>query len=621
MAPSDDTPRPKRTGTSIAVWILVILLIGGLGGFGVTSFGGNIRTIGQVGDRDIPVDAYARALRAQLDAVSAQFGLPLTFAQAQAFGIDRQVLQSVITEAALDNEADRIGLSVGDAVVAAQVSAMPAFQGPAGSFDRETYRFTLARNNLGEAAFETTLRQDLARSLLQGAVVGGFAAPGSLTGTLWAYAGEQRSFTVLPLTEADLATPLPDPVEADLVAYHQTNIARYTRGEAKRITYAALMPATLAPEQPVDEAALQAAYQARIDTYMIPERRLVERLVFPTDADATAARSRLDAGTPFETLVAERGLALQDIDLGDVARTDLGAAGDAVFSLTEPGVVGPIASDLGPAILRMNAVLAAQETTFAEARPTLLQELQVEAARKSIGDRVEAVDDLLAGGAALEDLARDEGMDLVTLDYVPGAADNADIAGSALFRTAADAVAAGDFPEAVLLEDGGLLAMRLDETVPPAPLPLATVRDAVATAWRAQVLSAALSVRALEIKAAVEAGAALASQGTTTTARDIDRQSSVAGAPPEVVQAAFQMQPGDLRVIETAGFTALLLLDAVAPAPETGEAALAMREAIRIEQERALAQDAFTLFTDALSAEAGITLDQAAINAVNAQFN
>ena len=107
--------------------------------------------------------------------------------------------------------------------------------------------------------------------------------------------------------------------------------------------------------------------------------------------------------------------------MGDVGPDDLGAAADAVFALTEPGVVGPFASDLGPALFRMNAVLPAQETTFEEAKVTLTGEAQLDAARRAIGDKLEAIDDALAGGATLEEVQAEQGMQLVTFDYVPGA--------------------------------------------------------------------------------------------------------------------------------------------------------------------------------------------------------
>jgi len=620
MAQDDKTTSKKAKGPSMAAWILIILLIAGLGGFGVTSFGGNIQSIGKVGDRSIDVDTYARALRQQLDTFSRQFGQAFTLAQAQALGIDRQVLQSVLDQTALNNEADRIGLSVGDAVIASELTGMPAFQGTAGAFDRETYRFTLEQNGLTESEFENTMRDDVARSILQGAVVGGFAAPKALTDTLWAYTGEQRGFTLLPIAEADLPTPLVAPTEADLTTFHSANIATFTRGEAKRISYVALLPDELALTMPVDDAVLRKAYEDRIGEFVIPERRLVERLVYPDAAAAAAARTRLDAGETFEALVAERGLTLADVDLGDVSNADLGAAGDAVFALSGPGVAGPFDSNLGPALFRMNAILAAQETTFDAARPALATVLQTEAARQEIGGKVEAVNDLLAGGGTLEDLVTEQGMTLTTTDYVGGAADNDPVAGYPAFRAAADALAIGDFPEAILLADGGLIAMRLDEMVPPAPIPLYTIRDQVIEAWRGQALAAALSAQAVAIKSAVESGAALETQGTVSVTEGIDRQGTVEGAPPEVLQAVFKMAVGDLRVIEAAGYTALVRLDNITTAPAEGDDAAAMQEAIRVEVERTFAQDAFTLYTSALTAEAGITLDQAAINAVNAQF-
>lgn len=617
-----DTPRKKRKGGSVLVWVILALVITGLGGFGVTNFGGGTTAIGRVGDREITAQDYARALRQEIDAMSAQFGMQMTMAQAQAFGIDRRVMQTLVTRAALDAEADRIGISVGDETVANEITQMPAFQGTAGRFDRSTYDFVLERNSLTPAEFEATLRDDVSRQILQGAVVGGFTAPAAMTDTLAAWAGERRRFSLLRLTEADLATPVADPTEADLTAFYDANIERFTKPEAKRITYIALVPEEIAPDQPVDEAALRAIYDERIDEFVVPEKRLVERLVFPDDNTAATAKGRLDAGESFETLVSERGLDLDDIDLGDVDKAALGAAGDAVFALTEPGVVGPLPSDLGPALFRMNGILAAQETSFDAAKESLAAEMQTDAARRAIADRVEEVDDLLAGGASLEEAANESGMTLATIDYVPGTEAGAEgIAAHPDFREAADAIAEGDFPEAILLQDGTLVALRLDEIVPPAPIPFAEAREAVDAAWRADALDKALAARAAEVKAAVDGGAALGGFGIVDVTPAITRDGFVEGAPQDFLTRVFDMQEGAVEVVEGDGFTGVVQLNAITPAEMEGEDAAALRDAIAIQAEQAIAQDAFGLFTTALSTEAGITLDQAAINAVHAQFN
>ena len=625
MAKNTQTDEPKKKKSkpaNLVVWGILVLVMLGLGGFGVTNFGGGITTIARVGDREITTNEYARALRQEMDAISAQFGQPITLTQAQAFGIDQQVLQTLITRAALDNEAVRAGISAGDATVAAEITAMQAFQGTAGAFDRETYRFALERNNMTEAQFEAGLRADVARSVLQGAVVGGFTAPAALTDTLFSFAGEKRGFSLLQLSEADLTTPVADPTDAELQAFYDANIDRFTKPEAKRITYVALLPEKLAPSMEVDEAALKELYDSRLDEFMIPEKRLVERLVYPTEAEAQAAKARLDAGeVTFDQLVAERGLALNDVDLGDVDKIDLGAAAEAVFALTEPGTVGPVMSDLGPALFRMNGILAAQETTFEDAKETLSAEMRTDAARRDIASRMDQIDDLLASGADLEEVAAEAGMDLATIDFVADAPAPEGIAAYPDFREAAAALQEGDFAEAIQLDDGALVALRLDAIVPPAPIPLADVRDDAIAGWRAEATAKALAARAEVIKTEVAAGASLGAYGIVSVTRQILRDGFVENTPPDMIGQIFNMAEGDLAVVQADGFTGVVRLDAIAPADTTGEDAEALRDSIAIRAQQTLAQDSFQLFTNALSNEAGIQIDQTAINAVHAQFN
>jgi peptidyl-prolyl cis-trans isomerase D len=76
-----------------AMWILMGLLILGLGGFGAVNLSGNIRSLGTVGSKAIPVDTYARQLQNEIRAIEQQTGQPLPFARAQEIGLDRAVLQ------------------------------------------------------------------------------------------------------------------------------------------------------------------------------------------------------------------------------------------------------------------------------------------------------------------------------------------------------------------------------------------------------------------------------------------------------------------------------------------------------------------------------------------------
>lgn len=615
--PTEDGKRPRGKAQEVAVWTLMAMLILGLGGFGVTNFSGGVSKIGSVGDIEITTDDYARALQTQVSTFSQQLGQPITTQQALTFGIDKQVIQSIITRAALDNEADRVGVSVGDDIVAAEIMKMDSFKGASGSFDREAYKFALDRNRLTEAEFETNLRRDISRELLQGAITGGFAAPAPMTDTLYAWVGERRGFSMLRLTEADLTSPIAEPTDADLKAHYNAHIDRFTKPEAKRITYASLLPEAIAKEQPVDEATLKKLYDDRIAEFVIPERRIVDRLVFPDQAAADAAKAKLDAGTTFEELVAERGLTLDAIDQGDVSKEDLGAAGEAVFATAEGGVAGPVASDLGPALYRVNGVLAAEETSFEAARESLAAEMQTDAARRAISDRVEEIDDLLAGGATLEDLGKTAGLALATLDYVPGQPGDEIIEGYAAFRTAAEAVQDGDFPEAIVLEDGGLVALQLDEIVPAAPIPFDEAKEKVAEDWRKEAVAKALSARAAEIRTSIEGGANIGTFGIVDVTPETARSGFIADAPETLLTDVFKLAEGAVQVVEAESFTAVVQLDKILPAATEGEDATALKDSLEAQAQQAIAQDAFAAFTAALTAEAGITLDQSAINAVH----
>lgn len=620
--PDDITPRKKsRSGTSMAVWVLMAMLVAGLGGFGVTNFGRSVTAIGSVGGQEINVNQYARALKNQINQLSKQFGQQLTFKQAQVFGVDAQVLQNLIADAALDNEAQRLGLSVGNVIVAQKVAAVKGFQDVTGKFSRDSYAQVLQQNNITIKEFEASVRADTARALLQTAVVGGFVAPQALTDTIHAYSGERRSFSLLHLTEAGLPAKLLPATAAGLQAFYDTRLAAFTRPEAKRITYVVLLPDDLAATLPVDEAAVKKLYEERLDQYVVPEKRLVERLVFPTDADAAAAKAKLDAGASFESLVKARGLELADIDLGDVTRAQLGAAGAGVFALQGPGVTGPLPSDLGPALYRMNGILARQETSLAGAHDKLAAELRNTAARKAVADKVEAVNDLLAGGASLEDVARDQAMKLASLDYAKGADDNAAIAADPTFAAAADKLALGDFPEVVMLADGGITALRLDATVPPTPIPFAKVQDKLAAAFQADALTTALKARAAAAQQAVEAGATIGAQGVVDVVHAVTRDAAPDTIPADVVKAAFTLKPGEHRIIELPGYVALLQLDSITAAETQGDAAKTARDKLTAQAQQSIAQDAYGLFTAAMTAQGGLTIDQTAVNSVQAQMN
>lgn len=612
--------RSKKRGNTI-IWILMAMLVLGLGGFGARNFGGSNQAIGSVGDREVLVQDYARAMSREMQATSAQLGQPVSFEMAQQLGIDQSVLARLMAGAALDGEADRLGLSVGNEEVRKRLMSIAAFQGLDGKFDRDAYTLALQREGMTESEFEAKLRDEAARTLIQGAAVGAANSPEVLDDRITSWATETRDFTLAELIASDLPAPVAAPTEEQIKAHYDANPDAYTRPETRRITYVWLSPEMLVGKVELDEAALRRTYDERIGEFVTPERRLVEKLVYPDQAAAEAAKARLDAGeTDFAGLAKERGLELADIDLGEVSQEDLGAAGEAVFALEAPGVVGPIATDLGPALFSMNGILDAQTVTFEEAREDLASEATFDQARRMIAEQSDALEDLLASGATLEEVASESDMELSTIAFDETTEDG--IAAYAPFRDAAKAATAEDFPQLVALDDGGVFALRLDGIDPPSLKPIEEVRDAVTADWTRAETQARLRELADGIAAKTADPAALEGSGLVTTRYDgFARGGFIDGTPPEVAEEVFRMPAGTTGTVEAGGRVFLIGLRAVNLADATAPEIVELRKQVDTQMSQALAQDLFELFARATETRAGVRVDQGIIAAVNAQLN
>lgn len=610
----------------LLVWTLLVLLVIGLAGFGIGSSGAlSGSDVAEVGDQTVSEAEYARALDREVRAVSNQLGRALPMSEARQYGMDRMVLVRLINDAALDGEAARLGLSVGDETVGAQVMTVAAFRGPDGRFDRQIYEMTLRNNGLEPGAFEEDLRRETAREMLASGIQAPAAAPAGAAATILGYLGEKRGFDWIEIRPNALPEPVPAPTEDQLKAEYDAHPDRYTRPETRHVTYASVTPETLAATTEVPEADLRAAYDGDPTRFNTPERRALDRIGFATEADAAAAKARLDAGEiDFDALAAERGLTPDQIDQGEVAASALApGAREAVFGLAEPGIVGPLPSALGPSIYRINAILAASNVPFDEARAELRQERAVKLAADRIGADTAAIEDLVAGGATLEEIDTETEMTLGTIALTATSTEG--IAGDAAFRDLAFKAEAGETTDVEELAGGGLVALRVDSIDPPALIPLPEVRDRVAADWTAAETGRRLATLAQGFADEVRAGlpfADLASRLglTPSVAAPTTRDTVIPGATPELVADIFAAAPGGLVTAPVPDGVVLAQLAAVEPFDMAAEANKAIVLNAETQIRGQIAEDLLALYTGALRDEAGVSLRQNQIDAVLTRF-
>ncbi|MDB2368981.1 peptidylprolyl isomerase [Octadecabacter sp.] len=611
----------KSKTKNFFVWVIMGLLAVGLLGFGAAGVSGTVRTVGTVGDKPLSTQAYFSELQSLMQINSQQVGRQLTFLEAESAGLPARALSAIVAERSLDHEAAVLGLSVGDAAISQQVLANPSFRGSDGAFDTDTYRQALAQNGLSVRDYEAGLRDGASRAMVQGAVFTGIPDPKVFAETLAEYTREGRTFTWATLTPQDVDINVTEPTDADLQAYYDANPDSYTSLETRVLRYVWLTPDMIQDPAAVSDDDLRTEYDARIDDYVQPERRLIERLAFSTQDAAQAALDAINAGeTTFPDLVTDRGLTLEDVDAGDVTEAQMGAAGPAIFALETGGVTGPFDSDLGPALYRMNAVLAAREETFEQAEPELREAIAALDAADAIDAQIDPITNLIAGGADLSDVADQTDMVLGELDWTEDTTGG--IADYAAFRDLAESQDIADFAELDSLDDGGLFALEVLEVRPPALIPLDDVRDDVRADWTAAQTDVAVVAEAEKIRARLNEGVQQFSfvglEWLTET--NLTRQGFVNGAPPTFLSDIFEMTQGEVRVIPNGDDALIVRLDEIVAADPTDPTFEAAFSAIGETGAEGIAQDIYELYSRAVQQRTEVQINDQAINAVHLNF-
>ncbi|MDE2006479.1 MAG: SurA N-terminal domain-containing protein, partial [Rhodospirillales bacterium] len=546
-------------------------------------------------------------------------------------------LDQEIAQAALADELARLRIVVPDQVVRQTIFAMPAFQGPGGTFDRARLTAALAANNISEDRLIAMVSGQLAQQQLGEAIASSVAAPGLLADRLYRYAAEQRAALIAPVPFA--AVPAPSaPDEAALRRYYANHPWRYRIPAYRRIRVVALTAESLGKTLTVSDAEIAAYYAAHRAAYVTPEKRAVEVLVAHDAAGAAALAAKWKAGADWAAMqAAAKAAGATAVALAPGTAGDLpdAALAKAAFAAKQGDIVGPLATPLGFEVLRVARIVPAANETLQQAHDAIAAQLRADRASSRIYDVVHQVNDVLGTGAGLGKLPGDLGLMGAegTLDAkgMTEAGKKAPLPGSPALRAAIlKAAFAADpgQPPAEMTEVAGSgaegpawFALAVEKVIPPGVKKFAAVRDQVQTQWIAARRRAEAERIATRVLTAVAGGqtlsAAAAANGLGVhpagpVGRQGDGPAGSAAIPPALRQVLFGLAPGKAGMVQTAdGFLLVTPAAILHPDPAKAPAQFAgLRDALA----RARAQDAANAFAAALRVRAQPRIDHAQLD-------
>lgn len=503
-----------------------------------------------VDGEEIPASAATEMWSQQQARWAEQFGSDIPAEQRvkmQEGILDQLILQKLITNRLKDQH-----YRVSDAKVLAEVQDIPAFKGPDGKFDANQARAVLRQYNKDEQTFFEETRHSLVVNQLQQGIGGSYFLTPAESRRLYNLENEEREVQYLQLPAEKFAGN--EPVdEAAVKAYYDKNGDRFMTPEYVSLEYAELRLEQLATQVEPTEDDLRKLYDANKANYVQDEQRHARQIVIQAaddaaakkEADAVAAEAR--SGKDFAALAKKYSKdpvsAAQGGDVDWVAKKDLpGPFTDTLFGMNVGDIAGPVKSDYGYLIIKLEAIRPAEVKPFEAVRAELDSQYRSDRAAELFGERQDAISAALGKGETdLDKIAQSLGLTRGSIEQFRRGGGGEPLGSGAELQQAVFQDATlnqGRIGGPVALGDDRLVLVKVTSHHKAAVKPLAEVHDEIVALVRHDRGVAAA-------KAAADAAVAKLTSGEKIDA--VAKELSVAADPAKFVSRGDPSIPAALR--------------------------------------------------------------------------
>ncbi len=321
--------------------------------------------------------------RRQLNQYTEQFGeLPDSFRRP----LRRRVLEGLVRNTVVDAHVVNEGFRISDDLVTELIQRTPDFQVD-GIFSKDLYYDLLVGNGLAPATYEARQRRAMRQNQLErGIAATAFVTPAEYRRFL-NLMGEQRRLSLATFDPSAISEDI-EVTEDEIVAFYDDRPGEFTTPAAADVEYIEIRRDVLAERVEVSEEALLDYYEETKSRYLQDEQRRARHILIPFGDDEDAAEEqakaliiRVRAGEPFEDLARtyskDGGTSEQGGDLGLIMQSQMpGELGDTIFSMVEGDIEGPVRTDFGFHVVRLDEILERGPMPLASVRFELENELR-----------------------------------------------------------------------------------------------------------------------------------------------------------------------------------------------------------------------------------------------------
>ena len=517
----------KVTNSKIGTWLMAIILIAILAGFALSDlsnfgsgnigFGMSSNTLAKVDGQQVTEQEMSDTMQRRLEVVRQQ---QPNADYSTIIGDFDEILGELIDNKTLLAFADKFGFPLSKRLVDAEIAQIPQTKGLNGQFSEQAYQSFLAQQRITDRQ----VREILAGGLLQRYMLTPVAANARvMAGMATPYASmllESREGEAAAVPLGTFRAGL-KPTDADLQQYYSANRNRYMVPEQRALRIARIGPEQVANISASDQE-IASYYNAHKADYAPKVTRDISQALVQDQATANGIAARAKAGATLAAAAAPAGANAAVTTLKDQSQQAYASvagkdAAAAVFAAPSGAVVGPIHTDFGWAVAKVDSVKTTGGKTLEQARAEISATITTGKRKNAIEDLVDKIQDAVDGGSNFTEAVDQAKLPVSTTPLITSDGVSRADPGFKLPPALAPALKTGfelepnDPPEIVTLpNDQGYAMVSPGDVVPAAPAPLATVHDQVTNDWiNAKALDRARAV-ATQIQSKVQRGMPLA---------------------------------------------------------------------------------------------------------------
>ena len=592
-------------------------------------------TLATVGGDKVTQGEFDEALRDQQDRMRQALGRNYDPALFDTPDARYALLDQLVNQRLLENRARSDRLRVTDQQLYQAVSQIPAFQVD-GKFSTDRYRQLLQAQGMSPLMFEQRVRGELVLAPLQEPIV---------NANIVARASSERYLSLLEQQrEIAVATISPDAFakdvkidDAQVKAYYDQNQSAFQTPEQAKIEYVTLTPDAIAPRIKIDAKEVKDAYDANVKQYSTaeerqashilitvkPEAKEEEKAAAKKKAEALAAQAKANPAKFGELAKAnsqDPGSAQQGGDLGSFGRGSMVKPfEDAVFAAKAGDIVGPVQTDFGYHVIKVNGVMPPHVQSFDDVKASIEQDLKRQKASQLLAADAEKFQNLVYEQAdSLEPVAKALGLKVETTQLMTRPQIQAIGLGNAKFVQALlspESIQAKRNTEAIEIAPNVLIAGRIVEYKPATPRPFDQVADDIRKLLVRKAASELAQKAGAEKLALLQSGKADTAAGLTFAKPvSVSRNPPPPGFSSEALTRIFQADAAKLpayvsAVDDSGGYSIYKVLKVTdAPTTDTGRVTVAGN---RVGAE--IGRELMNAYLASLKAGADVKINQAAL--------